>query len=94
MIDYLQRYHNQLRASGGSGYPNMSYYNPQHQQSPYPLAGDPNQYGSPEMYYNPYDRLNQVRSKRTYQQRPQSSLWLSQRYGGQPKSLHGYPVHS
>jgi hypothetical protein len=74
MIDRLAAYHTQLRATGSSGYPNMSLFNPQHQQSPFPLGG------TSEMLHNPYARL-QVPRQRMYQQMPQQSLGLRRRYG-------------
>jgi hypothetical protein len=39
MIDRLAAYHTALRSTGSSGYPNMSYQNPMHQQQPFPLGG-------------------------------------------------------
>lgn len=57
MIDQLQLYHTLLKQSSSSGYPNLSYFNPQHQQSPFPLGGVQNRYS------NPYDRLYDPRFK-------------------------------
>lgn len=74
MINRLQQYHTALRATGSSGYPNMSFYNPQHQQPPFPLAG------SPEPLYDPYQRLAPMPTMKRYQQQPQMSLGLK-RYG-------------
>ena len=74
MINRLQQYHTALRSTGSSGYPNMSFYNPQHQQPPFPLAG------SPEPLYDPYQRLAPPPAMKRYQQQPQMSLGL-RRYG-------------
>ena len=85
MLDRLQNYHSALRMTGSSGYPNMSYYNPQHQQQPYPLAG------APEQYYDPYQRLPPTPPRRTYRQRPQQSLGVNHRYG--TRSPYGLPAY-
>lgn len=70
MIDALRSYHTMLRSTGSSGYPNMSLYNPQHQQMPFPLAGQV------EPLYNPYQRI----PERTYSQVPQQSIGMGRRY--------------
>lgn len=75
MIDALRTYHTMLRSSGSSGYPNMSFFNPQHQQQPFPLAGQV------EPLYNPYQRLGPIGPRRSYQQQPQQSLMIGRRYG-------------
>lgn len=70
MIDALRTYHTMLRSSGSSGYPNMSFFNPQHQQQPFPLAGQV------EPLYNPYQRL----PARTYSQTTQQSIGIGPKY--------------
>lgn len=70
MIDALRSYHTMLRSTGSSGYPNMSLYNPQHQQPPFPLAGQV------EPLYDPYQRM----PTRTYSQMPQQSIGLGRAY--------------
>lgn len=65
MIDQLQRYHTMLRSAGSSGYPNLSLFNPMHQQQPYPLAG------MQQPLSNPYQRLPEMKypwKQRTQQQ--------------------------
>lgn len=74
MIDALRRYHTALRSTGSSGYPNMSFFNPQHQQMPFPLAGQI------EPLYDPYQRLTAMPGIKRYQQQPQQSLGI-RRYG-------------
>ncbi len=84
MINRLQQYHTALRATGSSGYPNMSFFNPQHQQPPFPLGGQM------EPLYDPYQRLAPMQGMRRYQQKPQRSLGLM-RYGRTVTGPQDYP---
>ena len=59
-IDGLRHYHNALRATSASGYPNMSYYNPMNAAPPgMDMAGD---------MFQLYRRM--------YAQKPQQSLGI------------------
>jgi hypothetical protein len=69
MIDRLAAYHTALRSTGSSGYPNMSYQNPMHQQQPFPLGG------VYQPLSDPYQRLLNP----TYPQQPIQTIGIPRR---------------